>query len=326
MNRAPHSTLTGSPASILSRLRFLAATCLTLGIAACSPQAKIDRILQSAQKSHEAGDYEKAKAEYASVFRVDSKNPTAMRQLGLIWFEEGALLKSFPFLRRASELQPEDATVRTKLALVYLGFGDRAKAKAEVLTLLQKAPNNDEGLTLLADSAGTKEELDFAAQELKKHSDPDRAAVHLAAASLAGHRGDLVAAEKEVQKAAELDPKSIPALLARGTFSMARKDMKEAETSFQRAADLAPLRSTARLKLAEFKIVAGAKEDARLMLKDLTEKAPDYVPAWAARADMASAEGKEGLHKSRLPARKLAHNLSQDSRGDVSAGSGPHVR
>jgi len=291
MNRAIRPLLTGLRPS-LSHPRRLLAACLVLGLAACSPQGKINRILENAQKAYDAGDYEKAKAEYINVLRVDAKNAIAMRELGMIWFEEGAMLKAYPFLNRALEIQPDNAAVRSKLALVYLAFGDREKARSQALALLEKAPTNENTLVLLADSSSTPEQVDAAEQEIKKHSQPDRASVHLAIASVDGHRGDLAGAEKEVLKALELDPKSIPALLAKGSFCLVRKDTAGAEAAYKQAAEIAPLRSTARIKLIDLQLARGATKEAEAMLEDLTKKVPDYIPAWRARADVAYANQK----------------------------------
>jgi len=297
MKHAIINRATGEMPPARTSLKILAAACLALGAAGCSPKAKISSILEDADKAYAAGDYDKAKTQYVNVFRVDSKNPVAMRQLGLIWFEEGAPLKALPFLHHALELEPNNPIARSKIALIYLGFGDRARAKEEATKILEQNPNDDEALIMLVDSAATKEEMTEAEQELKKHAQPDRAAIHLAMASLDSRRGDDATAEREVLKAVQLDPKSVTALLAKATFCLARKDLVGAETAFRSAAEVAPMRSAARVKLAEFLAAKGSIKDGDAILKEVTDKAPDYVPAWRIRAAMAFSDKKydEGL-------------------------------
>jgi tetratricopeptide (TPR) repeat protein len=270
--------------------KILTAACLALGASGCSPKAKIDQILEGAKTAYEAGDYDKAKAQYVNVFRVDAKNSVAMRQLGLIWFEEGAPLKALPFLRRAIELEPNDRVARSKIAVIYLGLGDRAQAKEQAFKILDQSPHDDEALIMMADAAATKEEMAEAEKELAKQAQPDRAAIHLAMASLTSRRGDDATAETEIGKALGLEPKSVTALLAKATYRIAKKDAAGAEEALRRAAELSPMRSGARVKLAEFLALKGESKEAEAILKEITEKAPDYVPAWRIRAEMAFAE------------------------------------
>ena len=62
-------------------------------IVACSKEAKKTRFLAEADSYFKTGDYDKAKVEYLNVLRLDNQNTTAFRQIGVIWFEQGAPLR-----------------------------------------------------------------------------------------------------------------------------------------------------------------------------------------------------------------------------------------
>jgi Tetratricopeptide repeat. len=54
--------------------------------------------LERADRYFKAGDYDKARTEYLNVLRLDRTNRTAIKQLGIIWLEEGAPIRALPFL------------------------------------------------------------------------------------------------------------------------------------------------------------------------------------------------------------------------------------
>jgi len=278
--------------AIWNRVQFevfasLALVVVVIALSGCSSEARKARHLDQANNFFDAGEYDKAKIEYMNVLQKDPKNLVALQQLGMMWSEQGAPLLALPYLRKAVELAPDNLPVRTKLAVAYLELGSRQEAKLQAITILDRAPSHDEAIIILADAAFSNEDIRFVEEQLLKLKDPDRAAIHVAAAGLAARRGDLDALEQEAQVAVALDPKSIPAQLSVANAFMARKDLIKAGEAFKAAADLAPLRSSARIKLAEFKQATGATEEATAMLQELTRKVPDYLPAWRFQAQLA---------------------------------------
>lgn len=273
-------------------LSYLTPLILIIAVTGCTAEARKSRLLDRANDFYAAGEYDKARIEYMNVLQADAKNVVAMQQLGIIWSEQGAPLRAFPFLKNALELAPDNLPVRTKLALAYMELGSPKEARQEAIAILERAPTHDEALILLADTAFSQEDISFTEQQLLKLKEPDRAALHIAAAGLAARRGDLAALEKESQAAVALDPKSILAHLTLANSFLAKKDLVKAGEAFQAAADLAPLRSSARLKLAEFKLATGAGSEALALLQGLTRKVPDYLPAWRLQAQVAFAEKK----------------------------------
>ena len=76
-----------------------------------------------------AEQYGAAEKDYREVLRISSDDPVALRQLGVIYQEQGQAPQAYPLLKRVAELQPDDTTVQIKLALTLLAIGDFAQAR-----------------------------------------------------------------------------------------------------------------------------------------------------------------------------------------------------
>jgi tetratricopeptide (TPR) repeat protein len=261
-------------------------------LAGCTPAAKRARVLERADRYFKAGEYDKARIEYLSLLRLDRTNRTAIKQLGIIWFEEGAPLKAYPFLRATRDLDPSDSNNRTKLASTLRTLGEAEEARKEALAILQQSPGEGEALFVLADSIQSKQEIEEMEQQLQQLRVPESSSLHLALASLALRENYLATAETELHKALALEPKSSIAHMAVANVRFLQKDMDHAGQEFKIAAELAPARSIARVKYAEFQAIRGAPNDGRATLKEITRQAPDYLPAWLLFAKLSFNEKK----------------------------------
>jgi tetratricopeptide (TPR) repeat protein len=268
-------------------------TCISIALlAGCTPAAKRARALERADRYFKAGEYDKARIEYLNVLKVDRTNRIAIRQLGVIYFEEGATVRAFPFLRATRDLDPSNLQNRAKLATVLLMLGDTEQARKEALTVLQQSPDEGDALFVLADSSRSPQAIEETEQQLQQTKASDSAALHLARASLALRKNDPASAESELQRAITVEPKSFLPHLAMANFLAVRKDKNRAGQEFKAAAELAPARSFARVRFAEFQAINGALGDARASLKEIARQAPDYVPAWLLSAQLSLNEKK----------------------------------
>ena len=259
----------------------------------CTRQAKINRHLARAERYIKAEEFEKADIECRVVLQADPRNAVAMRQLGLVYYNEGRPQQAYSCLRKAVELNPADAAARLKLGVIELSFHMPKEARETAMRVLEKQPENEEALMLLAETASTNN-----AREVVKRIEQLPAAVrngvrcHIALGELAGLQQDLAGAEREFKAAAAADPKSSEAQVALGSLHLARRETALAEECFKRAAELAPLRSPLRLRYADLRMRSGAPEEAIRMVEEITRKAPDYVPAWVFLAQAAFAQRK----------------------------------
>ena len=272
--------------------RALAAILVACVAVGCSSEGKKSGFLKRADRYFESGEYDKAKIEYLNLLRADPRNVTAIRKLGVIWYEQGAPLNAGPFLLAARELAPDDVEARTKLALVFMSVGQFAEARKEAIAILDRSPSHNEAMLILVDASRNQRELDDAEQRLRGLNAGDKVGFHLASAGLALRKRDFASAVNEVNQALALDPNSVDAHLALAKISWSQNDLTKADQEFKTAADLAPARSAAPLLYAEFKARTGATDDARARLNAITDETPDSLPAWRLLAQIAFAEEK----------------------------------
>ena len=63
--------------------------------------------------------YDKAEKEYRAVLRLAPEDPAALRQLGIIYLDQGQIPQAYLALKKYSELQPDDAEIQLKLGLSF---------------------------------------------------------------------------------------------------------------------------------------------------------------------------------------------------------------
>ena len=255
-------------------------------ITACSKENKKARFLADADNYFKTGNYDSAKLTYLNVLQLDSQNALAFERIGAMWLEEGVPLRAGAFLVKASELAPNNAENRLRLARCYIAIGKLAEAKKEALKVIEQFPENGDAIVTLTEAARSKEDIEAAEQQLQKFPQKDGISFHLASANLFLRKGDLTGAENALKQALVFDAKSTAAHMAMGVLHLFQKDPKQAGEEFKIAADLAPARSTERLKYAQLRAGTGDAEEAKKVLTEMTKQAPDYLPAWCLLAEI----------------------------------------
>ena len=271
-----------------------ALTLITIINAGCTKQAKRNRFLARADRDFQAERYDRAEIEYLAVFKVAALDHAAVAKLGLLYFTEGKLPQAHQFLKKAVEFQPDDVDLRAKLALTAFSLQDVKGARQEALQVLSRQPGNPDALMVLADTTFTTNQLKESLQKLNTLPPVAKAqaAYHIARGTLWLRQQNLTNVETEFKQAIAQDPKSSIAHLALGNFYTLRNDRQQAETYLKTAAELAPLRSNARIRYADFRYKTGAAEEAKKAVIEITQKAPDYIPAWNFLVQAAFAERK----------------------------------
>jgi tetratricopeptide (TPR) repeat protein len=264
-----------------AKIAIVALSLTAVANASCSKQGPSkDETLSGANNAFAAGQYADAEKGYREVLRLSPTDPVAVRQLGIIYQDQGQLLAAYPLLKKAAELEPDNVEVQLKLGRIYASAGDAKEARAAALRILDKQPTNDHALILLADTAVTPNDLDEVQKLLEglREKDQDRAAYHVALGTLAARQRDGARAEDEYRAAIKLDPKLAEAHMALGNLYWSRNDLKSAEEEFKTAADISQPRSLARVRYAEFLLKAGKNAEAKNLLNEIVGKVPDYLP------------------------------------------------
>ena len=213
-----------TPALKILLPRVAAILVCAITISGCHLPGRKSRVTERADRYFKAGDFDKAKIEYLNLLRLDHQNALAFQQLGFIWFDQGAPLRSIPFLLKERDLAPTNVAARAKLALDFLAIGQSAEARKEAISILQQDPGNAEAMLLLADTSRTKEEIAATDQQLQKFPQKNSAAFNLAAASLALRKGDMTAASAEVHQALASEPNSARPHSVMAYIYLAQKD------------------------------------------------------------------------------------------------------
>lgn len=285
--RSPRHVARGYRPSILSL--FLAA----LTCSGCSKSAPTyEQLLSRANDALAAEQYVKAENDYRAALRVMPSDPVALRQLGIIYFDQGQHLQAYPLIKQAAEVQPEDPGLQIKFGQAALALGQLTQARELAERALDKKPGDETALLVLVDTAVAPDEIKETQKLIEnlREKDQDRASYHLVLGILDLRQGRDVRAESEFKASLALDPKSSGAYSALARLYWGRNDLKAADEAMKTAADLSPLRSPMQMRYVDFKLRQGALLEAKAILEGINGKFPDYLPPRVALMKMACAE------------------------------------
>jgi len=266
----------------------LIVACLT----GCSAKVRNARHKHLGDKYFAEENLSKAEVEYLIALQLDNADQHTISRLANIYFQQGRLQRAYAFSLRATELSTNDVDLRLKLATIYLTAHKVKEAHEQAQWILAKSPTNTLAPEILVESISSRQELDQATQLLDKlvKQNGDTAPLEVAYSIEKSALGDLKSAEAAARRALELDPKSASAYAALGSIYLVQQKTNDAGDAFKKAADLSPIRSTRRLSYANFKIQIGDLEEGKRLIHEITEKAPDYLPAWLQGAEIALGE------------------------------------
>ena len=294
------------------KMRLMLPLCLAAVMSAgCSKDEPTkDELLSRAEAAFAAGQWDKAEMDYRKVLSLAPEDQAALRQLGIIYLDQGQIMQAYPLLKKFVDLQPDDPEIQLKLGTIYLAVRDYKQARDAASQVLEKQPGNERALLLLADASQTPEDIADARKLVQslREKDQERAAYHLALGSLEFRHNNQAGAESEFKAAVNLDPKSSDSYAALGAFYWSRNDLKEADQAFKTAVELAPPRSPVRLRYADFLLKTGASAEAKKILEETNQKDSNYLPPRVLLMKMACAE-----HQDEDCAARVKNVLSQDA-------------
>lgn len=277
------------------QLRPLLALLLVAALAGAGCTAKVRKAYheRKADKFFLAGDMDKAEIEYLNVLGTEPDNRLAMARLGGIYYDQGRLQRAMFFLGRASQLDTNNLDVLLKLGFIHTTFGQTLEARQAALRVLALRPKDDQAPILLAESATRPPDVAAARQQLLAlQKAGDSAAIETALGNLALRERELKPAAAALQQAYMLDPKFSPANVALGALCWLQKDLEKADGFFKVAAENSAPQSPYRMQYARFKMKSGKMDDAKKILDGIIAKAPNYVPAMMALAEIAAHDKK----------------------------------
>src|SRR5262249_13230105 len=143
--------------------------------------------LARADEELAAGQYAKAETDYREILRAAPNDPQAVRQLGLLYHEQGQVVQALPLLKKSAELEPNHADVQLRLGEIYLAGRQYSQARDAAQFVLAKQPAQEQALLLLADASVAAEEIEETRKQVEslRGNDQDRPGYHLALGALA---------------------------------------------------------------------------------------------------------------------------------------------
>ncbi len=269
---------------------LLLAVVTLLGCLGDSDAAK-KRLLETGNKYYDTGKYKEASIIYKKVLQKDQRYGEAYYRLGLAELKQGRYGESVRWLRRASELQPENDDAHAKLGDLYLTIylADRAKYKQLLVDfqelsdrLLKRNPKHFEGLRMKGYLAVANENWKeaIAAFQQADAIKPNQGHIQLALAQAMVADRQPEAAEALVRSALEKN-KNLGAIYDfLYAAAIARKDMAGAEQTLRLKVDNNPTSPTYLLELAAHYF--RAKEETKLgeTLARLTSNTKQFPDAF----------------------------------------------
>lgn len=251
--------------------------------------------LSRANDYFSANQYDKAEKEYREVLRLAPGEQAALRQLAVIYFEQGQLLQAYPLLKQIAERQADDLDVQLKFASALLAAGQFKESRELATQILDRQPGHQEALVVLADTARSASDIDEVRTQIEtqRGKDQDRSSYHVAFGVLDLKQNKVEAAENEFKAAINLDPKSAAAHMSLGLLYWNRNDRTAAAKELKTAAELSSPRASVPLRYADFLQRTGSTEEAKAFLEELSRKVPDALPVRAQLMRLACAKQRD---------------------------------
>ena len=209
----------------MKRVRFLfVALSLALLMQACGPSVKTH--LEQATTYQEAGDSDKAIAEYLAALELDPENIEAHTNLGAIYVEQGLMENAISEFEEVLRLDPTQVEALGTLGAIYYDLEEYEKA----IPLLEKT------VELASDDQATT------AQGILDEANKQQALnAHLEQASTYNANGDFDKAIAEYEAVIELDPDNAIYHLLLGKLYYDQERFDEAVVEYKKVAQLAAL-------------------------------------------------------------------------------------
>ena len=221
--------------NLLHFLIALGAAGLLLGTAGCSRKARLAQVLARGDRYFNAGQYNAAEIEYLNAQKIDHLDPRAFGQLGIIYFSEGRVGKSYRYLVAGSTLDPTNVDLHLKIGLYDLSFGKLQAAKDAANFVLDRRPADEDAPLLLAQAVSGAQEIATARDRLNslKIPEAEKASVLVALGTLELKQRHIPAAEALYKRAFDVNQKSAAACTALGALYWDQKKIsrKPANTS-----------------------------------------------------------------------------------------------
>lgn len=251
------------------------------GASGTGPRETALAFLQDALAAHQAGDLERAEAQYRQALAIERNHPDALHLLGVLLGGRGQKREALALVDRALAASPGNAVFHNSRGNLLRETGHLAEALASLDAAIRLAPTYGEpqltkGLVLHAlGDPGAAGALARAAQQL-----PNNPAAHNAYGAALALSGEHEAALASFARAVALLPFYVDALVNRGASLRALGRLDEAWASLASALVLDPANAAGWYNAGVLAEALGQKEPARAALRWSLRISPTQADAW----------------------------------------------
>ena len=188
--------------------------------------------------------------------------PEVLMLAGEVQMRNGNPKEAERLFAKASALDPTDATKRTAVAVMHVRSGEVDRGMKE----LEEAAAVDTGVRAdlaLISAYARQRKFDAALKAIDdlEKKQPDKPLAHDLRGGIYADKGDLAAARRSFERAAQLDPMDFPAAASLARLDLADRKPEEARKRFEALLAKDPKNVRALLALAELRAQTGGTED-----------------------------------------------------------------
>jgi tetratricopeptide (TPR) repeat protein len=243
--------------------------CVSLLSFGCSgdPSVRGAKFLERGKLAMKKKDYQRAVLEFSNAAKYLPKAAEPQYELALAYIGLNRLNQAVTALRRATELNPKNASAQVALSEVLSKSGDLAvlqDAEKRMLDVLAEPSANPEALDALAFTELRLGKADLAAEHLRQalEKSPGRSESATGLAAIKLRANDPAGAEQILKKAAQDAPKSADTALALGQLYNSLGRLEDAQRELERATRIDPRHQKALFALAWTHVKQGHKKEA----------------------------------------------------------------
>lgn len=252
-----------------------------------NPQAESQRLVANGNKFYNRAKYKEASIMYRRALAKDAKNGDAYYRLGLTSLKLQSWSDASRALRRAVDLQPNNADAAAKLAdLYWIGYVVNQKENKNLVpeieelsnALLKRDPKSFDGLRLAGYLELDKKHVDKALELFKKANEakPYDPQLCLVYANTLFFNKQPEAAEKLAKEVIDKNKTFAPMYDMLTSAYMASNRYADAEKVLQQKVRNNPGQETARIQLAMFYYASKRVPDMEKVLQDMLADTKDY--------------------------------------------------
>jgi tetratricopeptide (TPR) repeat protein len=253
--------------------RFLCLLAVFFTACSSSPEELAARHTRRGDEYLRNGKFKEAVIEYKNAVKAEPENASLRLKLAGAALSAKDVRTAYQEYQKTVELDPQNFEAMGKLGEIYVLSGKTVEASRIADTLVKRRPQSPEGYILRSGLAVRAGRVDEGIAHLKKaiELDPNAVKPILTVGNLYVLKRDRRNAKEWYDKALAVAPDSAEVHVARGNFLFASGMREEGEREYRKAIELSEKKEDIRIVLAEQFLYQGRVEDSEKELNALID-------------------------------------------------------